>query len=120
MAKAETPLADRPNVGATAAGALPSTSSCRRTSRQRAGSRPKALVTRRASSRASACASAALAVPGLIRLDLPVSSSAWMSRSSDHSQATPGPLPVVGHITHRGKQVPAERMARAAALADNG
>ena len=38
MARAETPLADRPNIGATAAGALPSTSSCHRTSRQRAGS----------------------------------------------------------------------------------
>jgi hypothetical protein len=35
MARAETPLEDKPNTGATAAGALPSTSSCHRTSRQR-------------------------------------------------------------------------------------
>jgi len=52
----QTPLPDKPNIGATSAGVLPSTSRCHRTVRHRSGSREKALTIRRASARASALA----------------------------------------------------------------
>jgi hypothetical protein len=117
IASAETPLPDRPNTGATSAGALPSTSSCHSTARHRFGNREKALTTRRASARASASVAASPLTPE-IKGGRTV--AGFLIQVPDHRHPAPGGYPVVRQVAHGREQVRAERVIGSAARPDGG
>ena len=104
----------QPDIGATAAGALPSTSSCQRTARQQAGRCAKAPATRRPRPGLPSPLPGR-ATAGQTHLLLGHAVLEVLAEIADNGGAAAGPQPVVGRVAHRRQQVRPEGEARPAA-----